>query len=105
MAEQDLEKAPHVALGAAFGPWAAMGAAWAEAMAEMGGDMLHFAADRLQADLDTQQRLFAAQGPQDVRHILAEFTQTAIDQYSAETGRFVAQGEALAARLGLPRVE
>lgn len=101
MAKAEREKRRAPIAGAAFGPWP--GTVFAEAMAEVGSDVLRFAVLRLQENVGTQHRLLTARHPGEVRHILAEFTQTAIDQYSAETGRIVARSVALTERLGLPR--
>jgi hypothetical protein len=93
---------PHEVLAAAFRPWDQLGAAWAEAMSDLGGEALRFLSERVQEDVALQQRLLHAASLEDARHIQAQFFQTAIDQYTAETGRMVEIGEDMAARLGIP---
>ena len=97
------DKAPHEVLATAFGPWGQMGAAWAEAMSELGGEVMRFLAERVQEDVGVQQRLLHAASLKEARHVQAEFVQKAIDQYTAETGRMVEIGGDMAARLGLPK--
>jgi hypothetical protein len=97
------DKAHHEIFAAAFGPWGQMGAAWAEAMSGLGGEVMRFLSERVQQDVGLQQRLLHATTLDEVRHIQADFVQKAIDQYVAETGRMVEIGEDMAARLGLPR--
>jgi hypothetical protein len=97
------DKTPQEAFAAAFGPWGQMGAAWAEAMSGLGGEVMRFLTERVQQDVATQQKLLHATSLDEVRHIQAEFVQKAIDQYTAETGRMVEIGEDMADRLGLPR--
>jgi hypothetical protein len=103
VAKSGTKEAPRVALMGAFGPWAEAGAAWSEALAELGSEMLHFVAERVQEDVAVQQRLIGAANLEEVRHIQAEFVQKAIDQYAAETGRIVEMSGELAGRLGVPR--
>ena len=97
------DKAAQEVFSAAFGPWGQMGAAWAEAMSELGGEVMRFLAERVQQDMGLQQRLLHASSLDEARHIQAEFVQKAIDQYTAETGRMVEIGGDIAARLGLPK--
>ena len=87
---------------AAFGPWGQVGAAWAEAMSDLGAEAMRFLAARVQEDVGLQQRLLHASSLDELRHIQAAFMQKAIDQYVAETGRMVEMNEALAEKLGLP---
>jgi hypothetical protein len=99
------DKSPHETIAAAFGPWSQIGAAWAEAMAGLGGEAVRFLSERMQEDVALQQRLLHAGSVEEVRHVQAQFLQTAIDQYTAETGRMVELSEDLARRLGLPTDE
>jgi hypothetical protein len=99
------EKSPNNDMLAAFGPWGQIGAAWAEAIAGLGGEAVRFLSERVQEDVDLQHRLLHAGSLEEARHIQAQFLQTAIDQYTAETGRMVELSEEMAARLGLPTVE
>ena len=87
---------------AAFGPWGQMGAAWAEAMSGLGGEVMRFLAQRVQEDVGLQQRLLHATSLDEARHIQAAFVQKAIDQYVAETGRMVELGEEITQKLGIP---
>ena len=99
MADNQSAKA---AVSHAFGPWADAGALWAETLSELGSEVLHFTAERIRQDVETQHRLLGARSLGEVHHIQAEFVQSAIDQYTAETGRIVELSGALARKLGLP---
>lgn len=94
-------KTPQEAFAAAFGPWGEVGAAWAEAMSGLGGEVVRFLSERMQQDVGLQQRLMAARSLDEAQHVRAEFVQKAIDQYMEETGRVVEIGEELARRLGM----
>jgi hypothetical protein len=99
------DKTPHDEMRAALGPWGEMGAAWVDAMAGLGGEAVRFLSERMQEDVALQQRLLHAGSLEEARHVQAQFFQTAIDQYTAETGRMVEMSEDLARRLGLPTGE
>jgi hypothetical protein len=99
------DKSPNEMLAAAFGPWGQVGVAWAEAMSGLGSEAVRFLAERVQEDVALPQRLLHAGSIEEARHIQAQFFQTAIDQYTAETGRMVELSDEMAARLGLPKGE
>jgi hypothetical protein len=96
------DKEHHEIFAAAFGPWGQVGAAWAEAMSDLGAETMRFLAARVQEDVGFQQRILHASSLDELRHIQGAFVQKAIDQYVAETGRMVEMNEELAEKLGLP---
>ncbi len=73
----------------------AMGAGWAEAMADMGSDWLHFVSDRVQQDVEFQHRLLHAKSTHEVRDAQSEFFQRAVEDYAAQTGKVVTTAEKL----------
>ncbi len=66
-----------------------MSTAWMEALSDMGSEVLSFVADRIKEDVKTQHQMLHCKNVADLQHIQAEFLQTAIDQYTAETGKLV----------------
>lgn len=66
-----------------------MGLVWMEGMSDLGSEVLSFVADRIKEDVKTQHKLLHCKNVTDLQHIQAEFMQTAIDQYTAETGKLV----------------
>lgn len=77
-----------------------MGVAWVEALTDMGAEVLSFVAERIKEDVKTQHRLLHCRDVGEVQKIQAEFVQTAIEQYNAETGKLVEMSQSL-----LPRPE
>jgi len=72
-----------------FKTMSGMGMAWAEAFSDMGSEVLSFVADRIKEDVKTQHRMLHCKDVSELQSIQAEFVQTAIDQYTAETGKLV----------------
>lgn len=66
-----------------------MGTAWLDTLNQMGGEVTSFVADRIREDLKTQHRLLHCKDIRELQEIQAEFIQTAIRQYQAESGRLV----------------
>ena len=72
-----------------FGNMMGMGTAWAEAFSDMGAEFLGFLADRIKEDVKTQHKILHCKDINELQHIQAEFVQTAIEQYQAETGKLM----------------
>ncbi|MFD1343922.1 phasin family protein [Litorisediminicola beolgyonensis] len=70
-----------------FNTVAGMSVAWAEALSEMGSEVLSFVAHRIKEDVKTQHQILHCRDVGELQKIQAEFLQTAIDQYRAETGK------------------
>lgn len=66
-----------------------MGIAWVEALSDMGSEVLSFVADRIKEDVKTQHRILHCKDAGELQQIQTEFIQTAVEQYSAETGKLV----------------
>jgi hypothetical protein len=66
-----------------------MGVAWIEALSDMGSEVMSFVAERIKEDVHTQHRLLHCKDMEELHKIQADFVQTAIDQYRAETGKLV----------------
>ena len=78
-----------------FQAMSGMGVAWAEAFSEMGSEVLSFVADRIKEDVKTQHRMMHCKDMGELQKIQAEFVQTAINQYTAETGKLVEMSQDL----------
>lgn len=72
-----------------FGNMMGMGSAWFEAFSDMGAEFLGFLAARIREDVKTQHKILHCHDLRELQHIQAEFVQTAIDQYQAETGKLI----------------
>ena len=70
-----------------------MGLVWLEGMSDLGSEVLSFVADRIKEDVKTQHKMLHCKNVAELQHIQAEFMQTAIDQYTAETGKLVQMGQ------------
>ena len=77
---------------AGFGSMTWLGTAWIETMGEMSSEVLQFIAARIKEDVKTQQAILHCKNADEMRTIQSEFVQTAIDQYTAETGKLVKIG-------------
>lgn len=66
-----------------------MGLAWLEAMGDLGAEVASFIAERIREDAKTQHEILHCRDAAQLQHIQGKFVQTAIDQYTAETGRIV----------------
>ena len=78
-----------------FGNMMGMGTAWAEAFSDMSAEFLGFLADRIKEDVKTQHKILHCKDMRELQHIQAEFVQTAINQYQAETGKLIAMSSTL----------
>ncbi len=72
-----------------FGNMMGLGKAWAEAFSEMSSEFVGFLADRIKEDVKTQHKILHCKDMKELQHIQAEFVQTAINQYQAETGKLM----------------
>ena len=90
--------------GAGFASASTMGAAWLEAMSDLGTEVLSFVAERVKEDVQTQHQIMHAKSLSEVQHIQAKFIQKAVDQYSAETGKLVELGNVAAAKMPAAKI-
>ncbi|MEM8656376.1 MAG: phasin family protein [Pseudomonadota bacterium] len=65
------------------------GAPTIERMSDMGAEWMSFVADRVREDVALQHSLLHAKTPADVQKVQMTFLQTALDQYTAETGKMI----------------
>ncbi len=72
-----------------FGNMMGMGSAWAEAFGEMSAEFVGFLADRIKEDVKTQHKVLHCKDMRELQQIQAEFVQTAVEQYQAETGKLM----------------
>lgn len=72
-----------------FNAMTGMGIAWAEALSDMGSEVMSFVAERIKEDVRTQHRMLHCRDVSELQHIQAEFIQKAIEQYRDETGKLV----------------
>lgn len=66
-----------------------MGTGWLEKMSDMSSEWLEFMAARVREDAKFQHKILHCKDTSEMQHVQAEFIQTAIDQYTAETGKIV----------------
>ena len=78
-----------------FRTMSGMGVAWAETLSDMGSEVLSFVADRIKEDVKTQHKMLHCRDMAELQKIQTEFVQTAIDQYTAETGKLVEMSQEL----------
>ena len=78
-----------------FGAVAGMGTTWVEVLSDMGSEVLSFVADRIKEDVKTQHEILHCKDVGELQRIQAEFIQTAMDQYAAETGKLVEMSQKL----------
>lgn len=69
------------------------GTAWVEALSDMGSEVLTFVADRIKEDVKTQHEILHCDDMAKLQKIQAQFIQTAIDQYTAETGKLITMSQ------------
>lgn len=86
-------------------PAARVGTAWLAHVADLGIGVTSFAADRIREDNRTRAELLKCRSVPEIQHVQAKFVQTAIDQYLAETVRWIGVAEGLATQKRKPRVE
>lgn len=70
-----------------------MNTAWYEALSDMGSEVMSFVAERIKEDVKTQHQLLHCRDAAELQKIQAEFLQTTIDQYQAETGKLIEIGQ------------
>lgn len=71
------------------GPLSWFGNAWLEAFGEVGSELSAFIAERISEDVKTQHEMLHCKSPVELQKLQSRFVQKAIDDYTAETGRFV----------------
>lgn len=79
---------PHTTLGNMMG----LGTYWMEAVSDMGVEVASFIAARIKEDVKTQHAILHCKTPAELHHIQADFVQTAVEQYQAETGKLIQMG-------------
>lgn len=67
--------------------WA--GTDWMTRMNSLGSEVMQFMAERVQQDVDLQQRMLACKDVTELQKIQAEFLQTAINRYTEESGKLL----------------
>jgi len=72
-----------------FDTMSAMSGGWMQKMNELNTEILHFIAERMQKDLEFQQRLMQCRDPKELHALQTEFIQTMIDRYTEETGKLI----------------
>lgn len=82
-----------------FDSAARFSASWAEAMTEIGQEVLDFVSERVKEDMATQRALLSANSVSEFQKVQADFLRTAIEQYSQETSKLVQMGTDI-----LPRI-
>lgn len=66
---------------------ATMSTAWVDAMAEWNREVIAFMAQRIREEISTQTRALTCKDIGELQAIQAEFFQTAIEQYTRESGK------------------
>lgn len=74
---------------AGLGNMVGLGAAWFEALGDIGAEVLSFVADRVKEDVKVQHEILHCKNVEELQHVQSQFLQKAIDQYQAETGKLV----------------
>lgn len=69
-----------------------MGGDWMQKMNEMGTEVMHFMAERIQTDIEWQQRFMKCRDIKELQDVQAEFIQSSIDRYTEETGKLIDMG-------------
>lgn len=77
-------------IGLGAGAW--MSAGMIEALTAMGSEVMQFVAARIAEDMKTQHALLTCKDFAEAQRLQAEFVTTALEQYTAETGRLVELG-------------
>lgn len=72
-----------------LGSIALMGTAWVEAISQMGSEVTQFVADRIKEDVKTQHKILHCKDMTELHNLQAEFLQTALEQYAAESGKLL----------------
>ena len=84
---------------ASLGPLNWMGNAWIEAFGDVGSELAGFVAERIKEDVKTQHQMMHCKTPAELQKIQADFVRTAIEQYTAETGKLVQLNQAFLDKL------
>ncbi|MEM1430990.1 MAG: phasin family protein [Pseudomonadota bacterium] len=97
MIDKGSEMANNAATLQAYGFKAMAGynATWAAVLGKMGNEVLSFVADRIKEDVKTQHAMMHCRDAAEMQRIQADFVRTAIDQYTAETGKLVQMSQEL----------
>lgn len=80
---------------AGFGSLAWLGTAWVETMSEAGSEWMTFLAERMREDVKTQHQILHCRDMSELQKIQLDFMKTAMDQYTAETGKMLEIGNSL----------
>ncbi len=70
-----------------FGNLTDAGAVWIESLGLLGSEVVSFVAERIKEDIRTQHEILHCTDPAALNEIHARFLRTAMDQYTAETGK------------------
>ncbi len=91
--------------GAGLGPLNWLAPNVVERMSDMGSEWLSFVATRVHEDVALQHALLHAKTPADAQVVQAKFLQTALEQYTAETGKMMELGAKLFEPIEVEAVE
>ena len=72
-----------------------LGTQWSEVLNDMGSEVLAFVASRVREDVKTQHKMLHCKDMVELQAIQTEFVRTAIEQYTAETGKLVEMSQQL----------
>ncbi|MEO0703466.1 MAG: phasin family protein [Pseudomonadota bacterium] len=73
--------------------FAKFGAAMTRTFGDIGAEMTSFLADRIKEDVKTQNEILHCKDINELQRIQAQFIQTAVAQYSSETGKLVSMSQ------------
>ena len=77
---------------AGLGNMMGMSTAWLQAINGLNAEVTSFLSERIKQDVKTQQKILNCKDLGELSDIQREFIQTAIDQYTAETGKLLELG-------------
>ncbi len=69
-----------------------------EGWSDVGAEFMTFLAARIREDVKTQHRMLHAKDVEELSRIQAEFVQSAVEQYAAETGKMIDLGQEITKR-------
>ena len=99
-----MESAMHNMQTAGMQTLSFLGAAWMRQVQGFGSEVAQFVAERLQEDLKLQHQLMHSKDPRAWQEAQAEFLRTALEQYTAETGKLASiSGEIIGEAFGPKR--
>ena len=78
-----------------FQTMAGMGTNWIEVLGDMGSEVVSFVADRIKEDVKTQHKMMNCKDMNELQEIQTEFVKTAVEQYTAETGKLADMSQKL----------